>query len=247
MMVLAREQGEEPQLTVKGMMPEFVLHLSTFEGPLDVLLYLIEKNRFTLEELEVCPIVDQYLAYIEEMRILDIALASEFLDMASYLIWLKSCLLLPTGELFDESEVKNPVQELKEMLLAYRAIKQASSDLSCRSMLFRDRFPRGTAHTEQSLAAMSLGNLFQALHDLKERTRKQVLDVMATRFSIHEIMVRIQGLLSKHGKIKLDDAVSTSERMEIIGAFMAALEMSRVALVRIIQRRVFSVIYLVKR
>ncbi|HDP25497.1 MAG TPA: hypothetical protein ENN34_08640 [Deltaproteobacteria bacterium] len=230
-----------------NMMHEFVLHLPSFEGPLDVLLYLIEKNRFTLEDLEVCPIVDQYLAYIESMRTLDIALASEFLDMASYLIWLKSCLLLPTGEVLDGSDANNPVQELKEMLIAYRAIKQASSDLSSRPMLFRDRFPRGTAHTEQSLAALSMGNLLQALHELKGRTRKYVMDVLASRFSIHEIMARIQGLLSTNNKIRLEDAVTSRERMELIGAFMAALEMSRVALVRILQRRVFSVIYLVKR
>ncbi|MGC9324441.1 MAG: segregation and condensation protein A [Desulfomonilia bacterium] len=226
---------------------EFVLRLPAFEGPLDVLLYLIEKNRFTLETLEVCPIVDQYLAYIEQMRTLDITLAGEFLEMASYLIYLKSCLLVPTSEFGEYEGGVNPVQELKEMLSAYRAIKQASTDLAHRPMLYRDRFPKGTAQVEQSLSVLSMGNLLQALHELKARTRKYVMDVLPTRFSIQEIMVRIQGLVVKHDKIRLEDAVQTGERMELIGAFMAALEMSRAALVRIIQRRVFSIIYLMRK
>jgi segregation and condensation protein A len=76
---------------------EFVLRLPAFEGPLDLLLYLIEKNRFTLENLEVYPIIEQYLHYVEQAKSLDVTLAGEFLDMASYLIWLKSCLLLPSS------------------------------------------------------------------------------------------------------------------------------------------------------
>jgi segregation and condensation protein A len=110
----------------QGVESSFVLHLPMFEGPLDLLLYLIEKNRFTLQELEVCPIVDQYLAYIEQIRSLDIALAGEFLDMASYLIWLKSRILLPNDACLKEDEQHNPVEELKEMRMAYRAIKTAS-------------------------------------------------------------------------------------------------------------------------
>lgn len=77
--------------------PEFILRLPEFEGPLDLLLYLIEKNRFTLENLEVCPVVDQYLQYVEQARSLDVSLAGEFLETASYLVWLKSCLLLPAS------------------------------------------------------------------------------------------------------------------------------------------------------
>ena len=99
---------------------EFVLHLPMFEGPLDLLLYLIEKNRFTLSDLEICPIIDQYLAYIERIRSLDISLAGEFLDMASYLIWLKSRLLLPLELTHKDEEGKNPADELREMLLAYQ-------------------------------------------------------------------------------------------------------------------------------
>ncbi|MCK7467224.1 MAG: segregation/condensation protein A [Desulfosudis oleivorans] len=106
-----------------------MLHLPMFEGPLDLLLYLIEKNRFTLSDLEICPIIDQYLAYIERIRSLDISLAGEFLDMASYLIWLKSRLLLPLEAIYKDEEGKNPADELREMLLAYQSLKVASREL----------------------------------------------------------------------------------------------------------------------
>ncbi|HHO75020.1 MAG TPA: segregation/condensation protein A, partial [Deltaproteobacteria bacterium] len=162
---------------------EFVLHLSSFEGPLDLLLYLIEKNRFTLDKLEVCPIIDQYLRYIETLRKLDVSMAGEFLDMASYLIWLKSCLLLPVNALEGDDEDFNPARELQEMLMAYRAVKRASSDLSSRPMLFRDRFPKGSGFEQSDVSIMSMGSLMQAINAIRSRTRKYIMNVATIRFS----------------------------------------------------------------
>ena len=229
---------------IKG---EFVLHLSTFEGPLDLLLYLIEKNRFTLENLEVCPIVDQYVNYIETLRSFDVSLAGEFLDMASYLIWLKSCLLLPVSR--DENgEIEfNPARELQEMLMAYRSIKQASRDLSNRPMLFRDKFPKGRVNDERDVSIMSMGALMQAINAIKSRTKKYVMNVAAMRFSIDDMINRIQGMLKKKQRVALGDIIQGSDRMEMIGALLACLELSKGSVARLIQRRLFSMIYIVKR
>ena len=229
---------------IKG---EFVLHLSTFEGPLDLLLYLIEKNRFTLENLEVCPIVDQYVNYIETLRSFDVSLAGEFLDMASYLIWLKSCLLLPVSR--DENgEIEfNPARELQEMLMAYRSIKQASRDLSNRPMLFRDKFPKGMVNDERDVSIMSMGALMQAINAIKSRTKKYVMNVAAMRFSIDDMINRIQGMLKKKQRVALGDIIQGSDRMEMIGALLACLELSKGSVARLIQRRLFSMIYIVKR
>jgi segregation and condensation protein A len=226
---------------------EFVLHLSTFEGPLDLLLYLIEKNRFTLENLEVCPIVDQYVHYIETWRSFDVSLAGEFLDMASYLIWLKSCLLLPVSR--DENgEIEfNPARELQEMLMAYRAIKQASRDLSNRPMLFRDKFPKGTANEERDVSIMSMGSLMQAINAIKARTKKYVMNVAAIRYSIEDMIGRIQGMLKVKQRVALGDVIQGSDRMEMIGALLACLELSKGSVARLIQRRLFSMIYIVRR
>lgn len=226
---------------------DFVLHLSTFEGPLDLLLYLIEKNRFTLENLEVCPIVDQYVHYIETWRSFDVSLAGEFLDMASYLIWLKSCLLLPVSR--DENgEIEfNPARELQEMLMAYRAIKQASRDLSNRPMLFRDKFPKGTANEERDVSIMSMGALMQAINAIKARTKKYVMNVAAIRYSIEDMIVRIQDMLKVKQRVALGDLIQGTDRMEMIGALLACLELSKGSVARLIQRRLFSMIYIVRR
>lgn len=226
---------------------EFVLHLSSFEGPLDLLLYLIEKNRFTLEKLEVCPIIDQYLRYIETLRKLDVSLAGEFLDMASYLIWLKSCLLLPVNALDSDNEDFNPVRELQEMLMAYRAIKQASRDLSSRPMLFRDRFPKGSGFEERDVSIMSMGALMQAIDAIRSRTRKYIMNVAAIRFSIQDMMKRIQGLLKGKERVALGEIIQGRDRMEMIGALLAVLELSKSSVARLVQRRLFSMIYIVRR
>jgi segregation and condensation protein A len=232
---------------ISAMEDSFVLHLPMFEGPLDLLLYLIEKNRFTLQDLEVCPIVDQYLAYIEKIRSLNISLAGEFLEMASYLIWLKSRILLPRDTLVKDEEHPDPEQELKEMLMAYRAIKSASHELGMRPMLYRDKFPRGSAVEERDVSSTTMGALLHAIDAIRTRTRQLVMNITPMRFSISQIMARIQALFSGRTKIALSEAAPTGERTEVIGTFMAALEMSRLSIARIIQRGLFSAIYLVKR
>jgi len=226
---------------------DFVLHLPMFEGPLDLLLYLIEKNRFTLHDLEVCPIIDQYLSYIERVRSLDISLAGEFLDMASYLIWLKSRLLLPEELTHTDEEGKNPADELKEMLLAYQAIKAASRELGMRPILYWDTFPKGATSEERDITKTSLGPLMEAIQAIRARTKQLIMNIAPMRFSIQDIMARIQALFSGKKKITLKEAAPTGEKTEIIGAFMAALEMSKLSIVRLLQRGLFSTIYLIKR
>jgi segregation and condensation protein A len=226
---------------------EFVLHLPMFEGPLDLLLYLIEKNRFTLSDLEICPIIDQYLTYIERIRSLDISLAGEFLDMASYLIWLKSRLLLPLEVTHKDEEGKNPADELREMLLAYQSLKVASRELGMRPMLYWDTFPKGSTADERDVSRTSLGPLMEAIAAIRARTKQLIMNVIPMRFSIQDIMTRITSLFSLKKKIALNEAALTGEKFEIIGVFMAALEMSKLNIVRLIQKGLFSTIYLIKR
>lgn len=226
---------------------DFVLRLPTFEGPLDLLLYLIEKNRFTLENLEVYPIIEQYLHYVEQAKSLNVALAGEFLEMASYLIWLKSCLLLPSSKEEAEGEGINPAQELKEMLIAYRAIRQASQDLGSRSMLFRDRFPKGSSQEERDISTMGIGALLQAISAIKSRTRKYIMNITANRFNIQGMIDRIEGVLKRKSKVALHEVVDTKDKMELIGAFVAALELSKRSIARLIQSRLFAVIYIARR
>ena len=235
-----------PMVNDPGKAP-FVLRLPAFEGPLDLLLYLIEKNRFTLENLEVCPIIEQYLRYVEQARSLDVSLAGEFLEMASYLIWLKSCLLLPSAKNEDGGEEINPARELKEMLQAYRAIRMASQDLNTRPMLYRDRFPKGLPQEERDVASLGIGALLEAISSIRARTRKHVLNVTFTRFNIALMIEKIQGLLKLKGRVSLQEVAEARGRTELIGAFLAVLELSKRSLARIIQSRLFAMIYITGR
>lgn len=225
---------------------DFILHLPRFEGPLDLLLYLIEKNKYTLADLEICPIIDQYLAYVAKMRALDIELAGEFLDMASYLIWLKSCLLLPSLTRPGEEGV-SPEYELKEMLRAYLAIKQAAHELSERPMLYRDRFPRGSTEPERAVPRMGLGALMKAIESIRERTKHYVMKLEARRFSIREMMGRLHALLRERPRIDLNEAVRTGEKGELIALFIAALELSKSSVARLVQKSLFGRITLIRK
>jgi len=222
----------------------FVLRIPRFEGPLDLLLYLIEKNKFNLEELEICPIIDQYLDYINQMRSLNVEMASEFLDMASYLIWLKSCMLLPSQVDIPQREEEGPAQELKKMLVSYMEIKQAARELSDMPVLFHDKFPRGGPWGGTILDKMNIISLIKATSSIKSRTKQYVIRIKHARFSIIEMIDRITSMLKTRRKVYLGEVVRTDEKLEIVTILMAALELSRLSAVRLMQGRLLGKIYI---
>ncbi len=227
---------------------EFVLRLPRFEGPLDLLLYLIEKNRLSIEELELCPIIDQYLEYINAVRRLNIELAAEFLDMASYLLWLKSSSLISINSGTEDSELVNPVAELKEMLAAYRGIKIAARNLNERQLLYRERFPKGrTPKVEADVSKMDITAILKAIASIRERTKQYVVSIKRDRYHIREIMGRINSMLQKKKKVSLVEVAETRVKSEIIAIFLAALELSKASIVRLVQKSIYGTIYMVRR
>lgn len=229
-------------------MDDFILQLPRFEGPLDLLLYLIDKNRFTLSELEVCPIIDQYLDYVARAQAMDMNLASEFLEMSSYLIWLKSCVLLPPApETEAGDEGPDPVTELKELLLQYRAVKLAGQDLGQRQTLYRDSFPRGTTEIEPGVALTGVAALMQALQLIKNRTRQHVIVKTVSRLNIREVMGRVALVLERRRKAELVSLAEGGGRAELIAVFLAALELSKVRLAALVQKGLFRRIVLIRR
>jgi segregation and condensation protein A len=233
------------ELTLPADRKDFILRLERFEGPLDLLLYLIEKNKFKINEIEVCPIVDQYVEHIKRLRSLNIELAGEFLEMASYLIWLKSCVLLPVFN-EDGDEAINPAQELMDMLIIYRAVKESATHLSEGPQLFRDRFPRGISVEERELPRLSLAALLQAIDAIKERTKHYIMKVDVRRYHIRDMMARLAAQLKKNDRFILHEAAKTGEKAEIISLFMAALELSKASIARILQNGLFEKIFIIR-
>ena len=113
-------------------MKEVTFHLEVFDGPLDLLLHLLSKNKVEIKDIPIASILDQYLEYIRQMKEFDLEVASEFITMAAQLMFIKSKMLLPVYE--DENE-EDPRASLVEALLEYQRIKEAGSVLSLRAQI----------------------------------------------------------------------------------------------------------------
>ena len=120
----------------------YEVKLDIFEGPLDLLLYLIKKNEIDIYDIPIAFITEQYLKHLEIMKSLNLDLAGEYLVLTATLIHIKSKMLLPVQD-GDEEDESDPREELVRQLLEYQAFKEASLDLDKRFLLGRDVFKRG--------------------------------------------------------------------------------------------------------
>lgn len=111
-------------------MTDLSLKLSAFEGPLDLLMHLIEKDKIDIYDIPIVSITEQYISYLRNLSEFDMEIASEFLVMAATLLQIKSRLLLPKAPAADEEEEADPRQQLVEMLVEYRRIKQLAGSLT---------------------------------------------------------------------------------------------------------------------
>ena len=121
-------------------MKEVTFHLEAFDGPLDLLLHLLSKNKVDIRDIPIAQILDQYLEYIQLMQEFDLEVASEFITMAAQLMSIKSKMLLPV---YDDEPEEDPRAGLVEALLEYQRIKSAGTVLNSRAELGRDLFTRG--------------------------------------------------------------------------------------------------------
>ena len=124
-------------------MKEVTFHLEVFDGPLDLLLHLLSKNKVEIKDIPIAAILDQYLEYIRRMQEFDMEVASEFITMAAQLMYIKSKMLLPV---YEDTAEEDPRAGLVEALLEYQRIKEAGSVLSLRAQIGRDIFVKGQEH-----------------------------------------------------------------------------------------------------
>lgn len=184
--------------------------LEKFEGPLDLLLHLIEKNKVNIYDIPIVEITGQYMEYIRAMQEEDMDVMSEFLVMAATLLNIKSKMLLPAEEKADSQETEDPRQELVERLLQYKMYKYASYELSDRQVdagriLFKpETLPKEIAEYVEPVDTRELlSNLtLQRLHEIFESVMKKQID-------------KIDPVRSKFGRIEKED-VSMSQKMRSI-------------------------------
>ena len=222
--------------------------LEAFEGPLDLLLYLIRRQNFNILDIPLASVTRQYLSYVEQIRQHNLELASEYLLMAAMLIEIKSRMLLPPKKSADSGEVEDPRAELVRRLVAYEQIKAGAAKLDALPHLGRD-FLRAQVHIEQSGVPrwpdVDADELRLAWLDILQRARNNQHHVISReQLSVREHMSTILRRLQGKRFVEFHDLFDTARGMPVlVVTFIAMLELSRERLLEVTQAEAFAPIY----
>ncbi len=206
----------------------FEILLEHFEGPLDFLIYLIKKNGFDLLQLDIAPIAQQYLNYIENMQTFDIELSADYLVMAALLADLKSRLLLPQPKtpVFED----HPKKQLMDRLENYLRIKQGAEQLNQQTIFERDTFAThvGLSRSVNTPTGLHAEQLQQALWCLLQRPETPTHQIFAEPVLLEERIDSIQQQLQGGATLGFFQLIAPAQgRLGIAVTFMAILELSR--------------------
>ena len=233
---------------------DYEVKLDIFEGPLDLLLYLIKKNELDIYNIPIALITKQYLEYIDILKTLNLDLAGEYLVLAATLVHIKSKLLLPEAPEEGEEE-GDPRQELVQQLLEYQEFKNASQSLQAREVLERDVFIRGYAPVEAPPPGDDYNQAWQeiGLFELVDAFRKilgnlgqpELMEIDLDRTSLADRINEIMDQLREQQSLTFTDLLNGKlSRRLIIYTFMALLELVKQRMIRICQAGPFGVIRL---
>ncbi len=228
----------------------YTIRLEAFEGPLDLLLHLIQKNEIDIFNIPIALITEQYMEYLKWMKTLNLDIAGEYLLMASTLLHIKSKMLLPQTSLEEEEEGEDPRAELVRRLLEYQKYKTAATELVQRPMLDRDVFVRlvsieekGGAEEERIEA--NLFDLIDAFRKTLERVKEESFhEVILDRLSVEDKVQEILLLLKKEKRslpFHLLFPEQASRRVIVI-TFLAVLELVKAKWIRVFQATPFETI-----
>ena len=222
--------------------------LEAFEGPLDLLLYLIRKQNFNILDIPMAAVTRQYLSYVDEIRARNLELAAEYLLMAAMLIEIKSRMLLPPKKVAEGEEVEDPRAELVRRLLEYEQMKLASSQLNELPQYGRD-FLKAQVYIEQSLQPrfpdVSMDELQSAWRDILKRAQLvQHHRISREELSVREHMSIVLRKLQGRKFIEFEQLFEPSLGVPVlVVTFIALLELAKETLIEITQAEAFAPIY----
>jgi len=233
----------------------YEIKLDIFEGPLDLLLYLIRKNEIDIYNIPIALITEQYLSYLDLMRSLNLDLAGEYLVLAATLIHIKSRMLLPPVEGDDETEEgEDPRAELVQQLLEYQAFKEAALSLDGRPLLERDVFTRGAPPEEPAEAEEDEGAMIEVgIYELVQAFRRIIsgldqsedLAIDTEKMSLTDRINEIMERLSEEKQLTFTELLGERmDRKRIVYTFLAILELMKLRMVRAYQSGPFGAIRL---
>jgi segregation and condensation protein A len=222
--------------------------LEAFEGPLDLLLYLIRKQNFNILDIPMAGVTRQYLRYVEEIRGRNLELAAEYLLMAAMLIEIKSRMLLPPKKVAEGQEPEDPRAELVRRLLEYEQMKLAGTRLNALPQLGRD-FLKAQVYIEQSLQPrfpeVSAIDLQEAWQSILQRARlvqhhRVTREELSVREHMSLVLRRLQGRRFIEFEALFDPGRGTPV---LVVTFIALLELAKETLIEITQAEAFAPIY----
>ena len=227
------------------------IRLDIFEGPLDLLLYLIKKSHLDISDISVSQVVDQYLQFLELMKLLDINIASEYLVMAANLISIKSKMLLPKEEVQEEEE-QDPREELVRKLLEYEKFKEAADFLKEKERLRLKFLPRPATEIEQPSEVYIEASIFDLINAfktaLKEVPKEVFFEVVKEEYSVEEKIHDLLHVLLVKEKISLDELFQTARsKLEIVVTFLSILELIKLREIVAVQEKLFGPILIARR
>ena len=230
------------------------IKLARFEGPLDLLLHLIKRDEIDIYDIPIAHITQQYLAYLELMRALDLEVAGEFLVMAATLMRIKARMLLPLPQSGEEEDEGDPREELVQRLVEYRTFKEAAGTLKEMESERRLVFERGMVPGDEEmgplpLAPATLFDLLDALNRIMSRLPDPVVyEVQGEIYDVEDKMALIASTVAEHGEASFTELLLRCRaRTEMIVTFMALLELIKMGTILVVQSEVFGDIRILHR
>jgi segregation and condensation protein A len=228
---------------------DYTFRLEGFEGPLDLLLHLIQKNELDIFNIPIALVTEQYLEYLQLMKVLNLDVAGEYLLMASTLLHIKSKMLLPKS-LEGEEEEEDPRAELARRLLEYQKYKQAAGELEKRPILDRDVFIRLMAPEleevpEEERIEVNLFELLEAFRQVLERVRGDTVhEVILEHLSVEDKIQEILTLLGRENRSMAFHRLfpEQASRRVVVITLLAILELVKMKRIRIFQLAPFETI-----
>jgi segregation and condensation protein A len=237
---------------------DYKVKLEVFEGPLDLLLYLIKKEEVDIYDIPIERITNQYMEYLSLMQLLNLEVAGEFLVMAATLMYIKSRMLLPVDQQVTDAEAEegeDPRWELIRQLVEYKKFKDAAVQLSQREEEQANIFPRQGPDTgievskDVPLAEVSIFDLINAFNDVlkKATAREDFHEILEERFTVSDKIEEILYTLRDRSEMIFNELFANAgSRAEVVVTFLALLELIRMKRLKVQQTEAFGEIQVIK-
>jgi segregation and condensation protein A len=233
------------------------LKLEIFEGPLDLLLFLIKKDDIDITNIPVAQVTDQYMKYIEMMQVLDLDIVGDFLVMAATLMQIKSRMLLPPDPNSEQEQEEDPRDELVRRLMEYKKFKEIAETLQSKEQWRRNLFSRHpdeewkeqiVNESKEVYFEASLFDLISALSEAIKKTPEEVLhEIIREEYTVEQKIHDILHLLVEKSAVSLHHLFARAvSKQEMVVTFLAVLELIRLKEIRAMQKEHFGDIEVIR-